>query len=57
MAAWAAPLLLAAPFASQDVWVYVAQGKLVASGFGGFEPRRVSSVTTPSGCRPSIRST
>jgi hypothetical protein len=31
-AVWIAPLLLAAPFASQDVWVYVAQGKLVASG-------------------------
>ncbi len=38
MAAWAAPLLLAAPFASQDVWVYVAQGKLVASGLGAASP-------------------
>ena len=37
-AAWVAPLLLAAPFASQDVWVYVAQGKLVASGFGSDQP-------------------
>ena len=34
LAAWAAPLLLAAPFASQDVWSYGAQGKLLASGFG-----------------------
>jgi alpha-1,6-mannosyltransferase len=37
-AAWIAPLLLAAPFASQDVWVYVAQGKLVASGLGSTSP-------------------
>jgi hypothetical protein len=37
-AAWIAPLLLAAPFASQDVWVYVAQGKLVASGFSASDP-------------------
>jgi hypothetical protein len=37
-AAWIAPLLLAAPFASQDVWVYVAQGKLVASGWGATNP-------------------
>lgn len=37
-AAWVAPLLLAAPFASQDVWVYVAQGKLVASGLPATSP-------------------
>ena len=37
-AAWIAPLLLAAPFASQDVWVYVAQGKLVASGLPATSP-------------------
>ena len=37
-AAWTAPLLLAAPFASQDVWVYVAQGKLVASGLSSTNP-------------------
>ena len=37
-AAWTAPLLLAAPFASQDVWVYVAQGKLVDVRFGGDQP-------------------
>jgi alpha-1,6-mannosyltransferase len=36
--AWIAPLLLAAPFASQDVWVYAAQGKLVASGLGATSP-------------------
>ncbi len=36
--AWTAPLLLAAPFASQDVWVYAAQGKLVASGYGAMSP-------------------
>ena len=37
-AAWTAPLLLAAPFASQDVWVYVAQGRLVSSGLGATNP-------------------
>ncbi len=37
-AAWTAPLMLAAPFASQDVWVYVAQGKLATSGFGATSP-------------------
>ncbi len=37
-AAWTVPLLFAAPLASQDVWVYVAQGKLVASGFGSTAP-------------------
>ena len=37
-AAWTTPLLLAAPFASQDVWVYVAQGKLVASGLSSTNP-------------------
>ncbi len=41
MAAWAAPLLLAAPFASQDVWIYAAQGKLVTSGFGAASPVRL----------------
>ena len=38
VAAWTAPLLFAAPFASQDVWVYAAQGKLVASGLGSASP-------------------
>ena len=38
VAAWAAPLLFAAPFASQDVWVYVAQGKAVTSGLGSAGP-------------------
>lgn len=37
-AAWTAPLLLAAPFASQDVWVYAAQGKVVASGMRAATP-------------------
>ena len=37
-AVWTAPLLLAAPFASQDVWVYAAQGKVVASGLGAATP-------------------
>jgi hypothetical protein len=32
VAIWTVPLLFAAPFASQDVWVYAAQGKVVASG-------------------------
>lgn len=36
--AWTAPLLFAAPFASQDVWVYAAQGKVVASGMGAATP-------------------
>ena len=38
VAAWTAPLLFAAPFASQDVWAYAAQGKLVASGLGSASP-------------------
>jgi hypothetical protein len=37
-AAWTAPLLFAAPFASQDVWVYAAQGKVVASGMSAATP-------------------
>ena len=32
------PCSFAAPFASQDVWVYVAQGKLVASGCSSTNP-------------------
>ncbi len=40
-AAWTAPLLFAAPFASQDVWVYAAQGKVVASGLGSASPVRL----------------
>ena len=39
--AWTAPLLFAAPFASQDVWVYAAQGKVVASGLGSASPLHV----------------
>src|SRR6202050_1098822 len=38
VAAWTAPLLFAAPFASQDVWVYGAQGKVVASGLSSATP-------------------
>ncbi|HXQ63084.1 MAG TPA: polyprenol phosphomannose-dependent alpha 1,6 mannosyltransferase MptB [Acidimicrobiales bacterium] len=36
--AWVAPLMFAAPFASQDVWTYGAEGKMVLSGFGGYRP-------------------
>jgi alpha-1,6-mannosyltransferase len=36
VAAWVAPLLFAAPFASQDVWTYGAEGKMVLDGFGGY---------------------
>jgi hypothetical protein len=35
------PLLFAAPFASQDVWVYAAQGKVVASGLSSATPLHV----------------
>ena len=45
-AAWTAPLLFAAPFASQDVWVYVAQGKLVTSGFGSANSLHVLGHST-----------
>lgn len=38
VAAWTAPLLFAAPFASQDAWVYAAQGHLVASGTSAATP-------------------
>jgi hypothetical protein len=41
VAAWTAPLLFAAPFASQDVWVYAAQGKVVALGLGSARPLHV----------------
>ena len=37
-ALWTAPLLLAAPFASQDVWIYGAQGKLATTGLGASYP-------------------
>jgi hypothetical protein len=40
-AAWTAPLLFAAPFASQDAWVYAAQGKVVASGMSSASPLHV----------------
>jgi alpha-1,6-mannosyltransferase len=35
---WIAPMLLAAPFASQDVWIYGAQGKMALSGLGASKP-------------------
>lgn len=35
---WVAPLLFAAPFASQDVWHYGAEGKMVLDGVGGYRP-------------------
>ena len=38
VAAWTAPLLLAAPFGSQDAWAYAAQGKAVASGLSAASP-------------------
>lgn len=34
--AWVTPMLFAAPFASQDVWTYGAEGKMVLDGFGGY---------------------
>ena len=34
--AWVAPMLFAAPLASQDVWTYGAEGKMVLDGFGGY---------------------
>jgi hypothetical protein len=33
---WTAPLLFAAPFATQDVWTYGAEGKMVLEGLGGY---------------------
>ena len=41
LAAWTAPLLFAAPFASQDAWAYAAQGKAVASGLSAASPLRL----------------
>lgn len=35
---WITPLLLAAPFASQDVWHYGADGKAVLDGLSGYQP-------------------
>jgi alpha-1,6-mannosyltransferase len=36
--AWITPLLFASPLASQDVWHYGAEGKMVVDGFGGYRP-------------------
>ena len=38
VAAWTAPLLFAAPLASQDIWTYAAQGKLITSGLSSSSP-------------------
>lgn len=38
VAAWAGPLMFAAPLATQDVWSYGAEGKMVLDGFGGYRP-------------------
>jgi hypothetical protein len=38
---WTAPLFLAAPFASQDVWIYGAQGKLALRGVAASQPTSV----------------
>ena len=46
LAAWSAPLLFAAPFASQDVWAYVAQGKAVALGHSSAAPLHVLGHST-----------
>jgi alpha-1,6-mannosyltransferase len=44
--AWVAPLLLAAPLGSQDVWTYGAEGNLVRHGISGYRyvPLLKSSV-------------
>lgn len=39
--AWTAPLFLAAPFASQDVWIYGAQGKVALTGLVASTPTSV----------------
>jgi alpha-1,6-mannosyltransferase len=36
--AWTVPLLFAAPLATQDVWAYGAEGRLVLAGHGGYRP-------------------
>jgi alpha-1,6-mannosyltransferase len=33
---WAAPLVLAAPIGSRDLWAYAAQGNLIGHGFGPY---------------------
>jgi alpha-1,6-mannosyltransferase len=38
VAAWIGPLMFAAPLATQDVWTYGAEGKMVLDGFGGYRP-------------------
>jgi alpha-1,6-mannosyltransferase len=41
VAAWTAPLLFAAPLASQDVWHYGAEGQMVLDGYGAYRPASV----------------
>ena len=41
---WTAPLFLAAPFASQDVWHYGAEGKMVVDGLGDTSRPRCSVI-------------
>lgn len=60
-AAWVVPLLLAAPLASQDVWHYGAEGKMVLDGFGGYRPTSLlghsvwmRAVDTKWATRPSL---
>ena len=36
MGCWTAPLLFAAPFATQDAWTYGTEGNLVLKGVGGY---------------------
>ena len=38
LVAWVVPLFFAAPFASQDVWIYGAQGKLALTGLSAAHP-------------------
>ena len=38
VAAWVTPLLLAAPLASQDVWHYGAEGRMILDGYTGYQP-------------------
>jgi hypothetical protein len=44
LASWCAPLMLAVPLFSRDVYSYFAQGKLVAAGFDPYASAGVSSV-------------
>ena len=50
--AWTAPLFLAAPFASQDVWLYGAQGKAALLGFAAKAPNVVGHSVWLAGVDP-----